>query len=221
MENLPKTGPMFAKKEDILEAIEIPEYSTANSFTELFDIIEQSGEEIGSQKVYSAEELIDTIKKVQNGEMGLEYVTSTNGLRNAVEKLLEKEEASLPVAEAIVEDSLEQKPLFSSCISFGEIFEKLKEKGVINGSSKTYYWEELRDIIQDVQDGKLELSYVTNAEGLRDAVARILENRVSDIKQEDLNLEDNNFNDFADNVGMPFIADEIIDDISSDDNLIL
>jgi uncharacterized protein YukE len=59
----------------------------AQSFEELYSTIDQMGGLPGSSRHYSAEELKGIIDRVRAGELGLDTVTSTDGLRKTVARL--------------------------------------------------------------------------------------------------------------------------------------
>lgn len=65
-----------------------------NNFDQLEEVIDEIGPVRGSQDVYSPDQLIDLIKKVRVGELDINYVTSTHGLRGKVSELLQSDSAS-------------------------------------------------------------------------------------------------------------------------------
>lgn len=60
----------------------------AHSFDELKFILYSLKRVIGSQKVYSGEELVTIIDQVRTGERELEEVTQSLGLRRVVDRLM-------------------------------------------------------------------------------------------------------------------------------------
>jgi hypothetical protein len=64
------------------------DFSEATNFDDLYKLINLQGGLKGSSQEYSPDILKEIINKVRNNEIGLNYVTRTNGLRSVVEKLL-------------------------------------------------------------------------------------------------------------------------------------
>ena len=70
---------------------EVVNFSEAESFTDLYKLINYKGNIKGSTQEYTPQILEEIIEKVRKGDLELNFVTGTNGLRSAVEKLLLKE----------------------------------------------------------------------------------------------------------------------------------
>ncbi len=91
-------GKVFLGEESLLavtrshglrDAVEALYYTkNAQNFEQLYRGIEKLGTIQGGSKEYSAEELTGLIDKVRSGELTPTYVTSTYGIRSAVERLL-------------------------------------------------------------------------------------------------------------------------------------
>ncbi|MDD5342552.1 MAG: hypothetical protein PHI73_04450 [Patescibacteria group bacterium] len=64
---------------------------TATSFDELYVAIRAQGKIVGSREEYEPEEIIDLIEGVRLGGIRLNYVTRSNGIRDAVRRLLQVE----------------------------------------------------------------------------------------------------------------------------------
>jgi hypothetical protein len=64
----------------------------AQSFAELYQVIEQIGGLQGSQQFYQPSELKNIIERVRKGELNIYYITRTAGLRSKVEELIKLEE---------------------------------------------------------------------------------------------------------------------------------
>ena len=60
----------------------------ANDWKQLYNALRQYGTVSGSKKVYTGEELIDLINRVQTGKAEIDSITRTGGLRDKVEELL-------------------------------------------------------------------------------------------------------------------------------------
>jgi len=76
------------------------------SFERLYAVLDEIGSVQGSQELYTAAQLKDKIDRVRSGELGLDYITSTFGLRDAVERIMQSEssvEAAAPEQEAAAE----------------------------------------------------------------------------------------------------------------------
>jgi hypothetical protein len=73
-------------KEEMDPMIQI---ESASSFEELESVLDSIGPIKGSQEVYSADQLIDIIRRVREGSLHINNVTSTHGLRIKVSSLLE------------------------------------------------------------------------------------------------------------------------------------
>ena len=63
----------------------------SKNFGELFYALNDAGNIKGSEKSYSGEELISIINKVRSGELDIDYVTRTHGLREKVFLLMDQE----------------------------------------------------------------------------------------------------------------------------------
>jgi len=66
----------------------------AKDFPDLFAVIKQMGGIEGRQKRFTSDELISLINAVRKGDLGPQYVTSSEGLRQKVMDLMEKENIS-------------------------------------------------------------------------------------------------------------------------------
>jgi len=105
----PKTGDIIVHKSDtdgetiirkqipsaILRNLNTPERRTyiysAESFPELFQAIEHLGGLQGSERFYEAEELKNIINLIREEKVGLQALTRTEGLRDRVKYLLDRE----------------------------------------------------------------------------------------------------------------------------------
>ena len=61
----------------------------ATSFQMLYDFLDTKGGVQGSNEYFTAEELKDIIEKVRTGQLGLEHVTRSEGLRETVGRLMQ------------------------------------------------------------------------------------------------------------------------------------
>lgn len=66
------------------------------------------------------------------------------------------------------------KAELSEVRNFEELVDVVDKKAAFKGSQEYFYNDRLKDILNRVRDGKLELNYITNSLGLRDAVKRIM-----------------------------------------------
>lgn len=64
---------------------------TATSFETLYEAIRRRGIIVGSRKKYTAQEIIDLIELTRKGEVSINYITRSHGIRAAVERLLKIE----------------------------------------------------------------------------------------------------------------------------------
>lgn len=64
---------------------------TASDFDELYDAIKHLGVVKGTQKDYSAAQLILKIEQVRHGHRMLNFITRSRGIREAVELLLQND----------------------------------------------------------------------------------------------------------------------------------
>lgn len=71
-------------------------------------------------------------------------------------------------------EEVERKITISSAQNFTELYEALRQKGGLQGTQQFYKPEELIDIIERVRKGILDISYVTQTEGLRNRVDDII-----------------------------------------------
>lgn len=83
-----------ADKQRLIEQTRFLDWGGAEG---LYSILEDLGTITGSKGDYSAKELISIIDRVKAGELGLEYVTSTYGLRETVERLLQEKAKGRPL----------------------------------------------------------------------------------------------------------------------------
>lgn len=68
----------------------------SRTFDELYDTLDSLGRIHGSQGVYSADEIIGIVEKVRSGELTIDYVTRTYGLRDKVSELLVDSKPVIP-----------------------------------------------------------------------------------------------------------------------------
>lgn len=81
-------------------SIELPHFSNkfslafedATDWDSLFEIIDRRGGLQGSKDFFAPDELRDMINGVRNGELDAKHITRTDGLRDVIKKLLEKDE---------------------------------------------------------------------------------------------------------------------------------
>ena len=83
----------MSKEKDLSETI-----ANVKSFDDLFDVIDVCGGMQGSKDFFSAERLKDCINKVRRGELLITVITEMNGLRKAVDRLLNEEIAAQVLA---------------------------------------------------------------------------------------------------------------------------
>ncbi len=86
MDNEPGFNPEnseFTEKKEV-------NFSSAESFDQLYDMIRAAGSVVGSRQIYEAEFLIDAIEKVRRGELTFDYITNTGNLRNTVWRLMQE-----------------------------------------------------------------------------------------------------------------------------------
>src|SRR6266481_6848922 len=79
---------------------------STGSFERLYAVLDEIGSVQGSQELYTSAQLKEKIDRVRSGELGLDYITSTYGLRGAVERIMQSEnnvEAPAPEQEAVIE----------------------------------------------------------------------------------------------------------------------
>lgn len=69
----------------------IKEPEECECFDELYAYIKSKGEIVGSQKIYQAYELIKKIEQVRHGHRDISFITRTDGIRDAVIKLLKND----------------------------------------------------------------------------------------------------------------------------------
>lgn len=82
----------ITRNHGLREVVEALYYSkNAQSFDQLYHFIKKVDSIQGGSKSYSPDELIDIIEKVRSNGLSLTYVTSTYGMRDAVERLLKNE----------------------------------------------------------------------------------------------------------------------------------
>lgn len=67
------------------------EVRQVDSFANLYNLIQKFDVIVGSSEVFSADKLKMIIEKVRQGDLGIEYVTRTYGLRDKVQELINKE----------------------------------------------------------------------------------------------------------------------------------
>ena len=127
----------------------------SRSFDSLYSAINDMGEVKGSQKTYEPKELIGIIDEVRQGKIGLNYVTSTAGLRDKVKEILGNE---------LVEKSKNLKDLYQGLRTIGDV----------KGSQGNYSTGEMIGIIEMAKEGKVPINTVTKNYGLREKVFDIL-----------------------------------------------
>jgi len=64
---------------------------TASSFNELYDAIKNISTIKGTQREYSAAELILKIERVRHGHRPINFITRSHGIREVVESLLQND----------------------------------------------------------------------------------------------------------------------------------
>ena len=62
-------------------------FENATNFDELYDMIRAKGEIEGTQKIYSADEVIKVIERVRHGHRDITFVTRSYGLHDTVKRL--------------------------------------------------------------------------------------------------------------------------------------
>ena len=137
-------------------------FSQASDFEEIIDAVDRLAGIQGSKQYYNNKTLKEILTKVKNGNLGIDHVTNTYGLRDALTQVLEKQK-----------DKGEQSP--DNKETFEDLFKFITEKGEVISQSGSYRANELIEIIKRVRSGELGLNYVTRAEGLREKVGKLLE----------------------------------------------
>lgn len=135
----------------------------AKNFAELYAVLADKGHVQGTQRIYEAPEIIETIEKVRIGKTdennqlyGISWVTRSEGLREKVAELL-----------------------VQSAGSFDDLYRILRQLETIAGSQKNYTASELRQMIEDLRTGnsRTMIGEITNGGSLklREKVRTLLE----------------------------------------------
>ena len=97
-----KKGQIKTKKEKVSESIKknLDKYiSAAEDFNELFAVLDKVSGIKGSKLFFESAKLKEIINKVREGELDIDYVTRTAGLRKRVDHLLRWERIRKAVKE--------------------------------------------------------------------------------------------------------------------------
>lgn len=90
------TNNRFSESKKMDESDKTSLIKECQTFDQLYDVLEKIGSVEGSKSNYEPHELINIIDKVRKGELTLEYITRTYGLREAVGNLLLDNETPSP-----------------------------------------------------------------------------------------------------------------------------
>lgn len=99
------TSPETANNQELI--------GSAKSFDELIDTIQTNNVQLeGTEQKYPPELLVDVVEKVRTREIGIEYVTRTDGLRDKVRELLQTDSSVDELRQVLddVEDKLMTEP---------------------------------------------------------------------------------------------------------------
>lgn len=109
--------------------------ASASNFKELESVLDSLGPIKGSEEIYSPDSLIDKINRVQNGEIRLEYITRTHGLRDKVAELLGN--SDLDEGESItgVESGKE------------DLYERMSQQPALRFALGQYFWPENQNMV--------------------------------------------------------------------------
>ncbi len=71
-------------------------------------------------------------------------------------------------------DKPEREINFAAARSFDELYEILREVGVVQGSKQTYETNDLISLIEEVRAGSQPTTAITRTSGLRDVVEKLI-----------------------------------------------
>ena len=159
-----------------------PSFTETESFNELYEKLSEIETIEGSQKSYTADELVVIIEGVRKNPKEIKYVPSTGGLKDTVMRLVSEEyklEKNVTTenrdnshGERII-DGLEKNKeqlSFRDTKSWLELYVKLRKIDVLEGRRKSYDPKDQTERIDAFRNGFGASNSITNTGGLKDTV---------------------------------------------------
>lgn len=152
--------PLWYKKEDESAKVETPD----------------NREEIRKQEI---EERKKKITELDAKWKASGYVSGREEIPAEIEKL-EKEIRNIenPVVVEEKKEEKKEKKEIKDAGSWGELISAIDSKGTVTGSSQEFTPAMLKDVIEKVRKGDLDINAVTRSEGLRDSVKNLLDKEI-------------------------------------------
>jgi hypothetical protein len=146
----------------------------AQNVQDILKVFETTEMVTGHDRTYRPEYLQQLIKSVvENGdEEKLQHIENIDNLHEAVKRVIKLKKWEIELSEINNKRDLEQW---------------ISRVDSLQGSAQEYSATELKEILDDILDGKKEINYATSTCGFRSAVMRVRENEESIKNQENIN----------------------------------